>query len=144
MNQPNKSIASTHKGPQDSVGFRFWQAFLSWQRSVDVVLAPYDLTQPTFSILAIAGWLSEQNRLATNHTTVRQKIIVEMSQLPKMQVSQLLQRLLTSGLIQVEPYSMDRRERLVVLTPKGWTLLKTTMPLVEATDRETLARVRID
>lgn len=138
------NINTEYPSPMDSPGFRFWQTFLNWQRRIDVVLAPYDLTQPSFSLLAISAWLSDESRKATQQRAVRQKIIVEMSRLSKMQVSQLLQRLNNSGLVTVEPYELDRRERLIELTEKGWSILRKTIVLVEATDREFLSNVRID
>lgn len=138
------NINTEYPNPMDSPGFRFWQTFLNWQRRIDVVLAPYDLTQPSFSLLAISAWLSDESHKATQQRAVRQKIIVEMSRLSKMQVSQLLQRLSNSGLVTVEPYELDRRERLIELTEKGWSILRKTIVLVEATDREFLSNVRID
>ncbi|KPN61546.1 DNA-binding transcriptional regulator, MarR family [Aliiroseovarius crassostreae] len=144
MTNQNETIRTEYTSPMDSPGFWFWQAFLSWQKQIDVALAPYDLTQPSFSVLAITAWLSAENHRVTNQRTVRQKIIVEITKLNKMQVSQLLQRLVGSGLVTVEPYELDRRERLVGLTEKGWDILRKTVVLVENTDRDLLSKVTID
>ena len=129
--------------PMQSPGFRFWQTFLNWQKSIDLVLAPYDLTQPSFAVLAVSAWLSEQNRAATGQSHVRQKVVTEMAQLNKMQVSQLLKRLQTGDLVSIANYELDRREKLISLTLKGWETLGKTVPLVEEVDRETLANVSI-
>lgn len=82
----------THTSPVESIGFRFWQTFIKWQRQIDIVLAPLDLTQPSFSILALIGWQLQQN-ISISSQHVRQKVIVDMSGMPKMQVSLILQRL---------------------------------------------------
>ena len=144
MTNQTETIRTEYISPMESPGFRFWQTFLSWQKQIDVALAPYDLTQPSFSVLAITAWLSDQNHRITNQRTVRQKIIVEITKLNKMQVSQLLQRLVGGGLVTVDPYGLDRRERLVALTEKGWDILRKTVVLVENTDRDFLSKVTID
>ncbi len=132
-----------HKNPMVSPGFRFWQTFLSWQRQIDVALAPYDLTQPSFSILAILGWLSDRNYAATQQFAVRQKVIVEMAQLSNIQVSQLLQRLATGGLIGAIPYELDRRERQFEMTEKGRELLRKAIEIVEIKDKVLLEDVTV-
>lgn len=50
----------THNAPMDSRGFRCLQMFQQWQRRIDIILSPYSLTQQSFSILAMCGWLSEK------------------------------------------------------------------------------------
>ncbi|KPN61559.1 hypothetical protein AKJ29_18425 (plasmid) [Aliiroseovarius crassostreae] len=129
--------------PTQSPGFRFWQTFLNWQKNIDMVLAPYDLTQPAFALLAVSAWLSEQNKAATGQSFVRQKVVTEMAQLNKMQVSQLLKRLQAGDLVSITNYEMDRREKLISLTQKGWETLEKTVPLVEDVDRKALANVSI-
>ncbi|KZL23787.1 MarR family winged helix-turn-helix transcriptional regulator [Pseudovibrio sp. WM33] len=144
MTNQIETIRMEYTSPMDSPGFWFWQTFLSWQKQIDVALAPYDLTQPSFSVLAITAWLSAENHRITNQRTVRQKIIIEITKLNKMLVSQLLQRLVGNGLVAVEPYELDRRERLVGLTEKGWDILRKTVVLVENIDRDFLSKVTID
>ncbi|AZB89902.1 hypothetical protein DKE41_001035 [Acinetobacter pittii] len=119
----------THTSPVESIGFRFWQTFIKWQRQIDIVLAPLDLTQPSFSILALIGWQLQQN-ISISSQHVRQKVIVDMSGMPKMQVSLILQRLKKSKLITISPYPLDLREQQVQLTDEGLAVLRKAITLV--------------
>ncbi len=139
MTKTDKKEVFTFTSPMQSPGFRFWQVFLKWQRKVDLVLAPFNLTQPSFSILAITGWLSEQNKSTISSTKVRQKVIVDMSGMPKMQVSLILQRLKKNQLIQISPYPFDLREQQVELTQFGGETLEKTIRLVEQMDQKYLS-----
>lgn len=144
MNEDEVRSIFSHRSPMDSPGFRFWQTFLQWQRQIDIALAPYNLTQQSFSILAVIGWLSEQNYQATQNSAVRQKMIVEKSCVQKMQISLLLRKLEQGQLITVQPFLLDRRERLITLTPHGLRMLKEAIPLVEKEDKRFLTKVHID
>ncbi|EJB0230113.1 TPA: hypothetical protein RUZ21_003409 [Vibrio cholerae] len=139
MTKTNKNDVFTFTSPMQSPGFLFWQIFLKWQRKVDLVLAPFNLTQPSFSILAITGWLAEQNKATISSAQVRQKVIVDMSGMPKMQVSLILQRLNKSQLVKISPYPLDRREKLVELSSLGEETLTKTIRLVEMVDQEYLS-----
>lgn len=136
-----ENLLSKYKSPLESPGFKFWQAFLDWQRQIDTALVPYHLTQASFSLLAVTAWLSEENYKLTTQRTVRQKVIVEMSSLNKMQVSQLLKKLLRIQLITIEPFELDRREHLVSLTVSGWEVLKKSVVIVEKIDQNLLPEI---
>lgn len=123
---------STFEGPSQSIGFLFWQTFLQWQRECDVLLAPYNLTQPGFSILAIAAWLGREQ------DGVRQKQIANVAGIQKMHLSQILNRLIGKGFLETQISEQDRRENIIYLTPLGLETLKSTITLVEAKDREML------
>lgn len=129
----------THTSPMESIGFRFWQTFIKWQRQIDIVLAPLDLTQPNFSILAIIGWQLQQS-VSISNPYIRQKVIVEMSGMPKMQVSLILQRLKKSKLITLSAYPLDLREQQVKLTDEGLDVLRKAIALVEEVDNKTLSQ----
>ncbi|MGB9038184.1 MAG: MarR family transcriptional regulator [Acinetobacter calcoaceticus] len=129
----------THASPMESPGFRFWQTFIKWQRQIDIILAPLDLTQPSFSILAIIGWQLQQN-ISISNKYVRQKVIVDMSGMPKMQVSLILQRLKKSKLISISPYPLDLREQQVELTQAGLIALSKAIVLVEEVDKKILSK----
>ncbi|EJR1734657.1 MarR family transcriptional regulator [Salmonella enterica] len=144
MTEDDTRLLFSHSSPMESPGFRFWQTFLQWQRQIDIALAPYNLTQQSFSILAVIGWLSKQNYQTTQNDAVRQKMIVEKSGVQKMQISLLLRKLEQGQLITVQPFLLDRRERLITLTPQGFRTLKEALPLVEKEDKRFLTRVHID
>ncbi|CAI2467634.1 hypothetical protein V2T44_18270 [Serratia ficaria] len=144
MAEDDTRLKFSHSSPMESPGFRFWQTFLQWQKQIDIALAPYNLTQQSFSILAVIGWLSKQNYLVTGDSAVRQKMIVEKSGVQKMQISLILRKLEQGQLIAVRPFLLDRRERLITLTPHGVRMLKEALPLVEKEDRRFLGNVHID
>ncbi|SMB45817.1 putative Uncharacterized HTH-type transcriptional regulator YdcH [Serratia proteamaculans] len=144
MVEDDARLKFSHSSPMESPGFRFWQTFLQWQRQIDIALTPYNLTQQSFSILAVIGWLSRQNYLATQDRTVRQKMIVEKSGVQKMQISLILRKLEQGQMITVQPFLLDRRERLITLTPYGVRILKEALPLVEKEDKRFLTKVHID
>ena len=137
--QAKQNTTFTHESPMQSPGFRFWQLFLKWQRKVDFVLVPFNLTQPSFSILAIIGWQAEQNKAAASSKQVRQKIVVDMSGMQKMQVSLILQRLKKNGLIKITPFPLDLREQQIELTSQGEDILAKTIVLVEQVDKKYLS-----
>lgn len=130
-------VIFNHPSPLNSPGFIFWQKFIKWQRQIDIVLAPLDLTQASFSILAITGWLSQNNsHISTQY--VRQKVVVDMSGMQKMQVSLILQGLKKKKLILMTPYLMDLREQQIELTPEGIDTLAKAIVLVEQVDQKFL------
>jgi DNA-binding MarR family transcriptional regulator len=101
-------------------------------------LTPFNLTQPSFSILTIVGWQAKQNIASVSSSHVRQKVVVDMSGMPKMQVSLILQRLKKSKLINISPYLLDLREQQVELTRDGKERLAKTICLVEVIDEKYL------
>lgn len=126
----NKKLSETYiyDSPGSSPGFRFWQDFIKWQSNIDTVLIPFNLTQPSFSILAITGWMS------LNNDEVRQKMVVQESGMDKMQVSLILQRLLKNKYVDIKQFEHDKRERIVQITDDGKMILSKTIPLVEEVD----------
>ena len=110
INKFDEEEVSSFLSPMQSPG---------WQRKVDLVLTPFNLTQPSFSILTIVGWQAKQNIASVSSSHVRQKVVVDMSGMPKMQVSLILQHLKKSKLINISPYPLDLREQQVELTRDG-------------------------
>lgn len=112
----------------DKPGFKLWQGFLLWQAQVDAALLPYNLTQTSFAILSLVGWLTQ------DQDQVRQKQITVLAGMQKMQVSLTVQRLLKFGFISVVSSDIDRREKIILLTERGKTVLEETIPLIDAID----------
>lgn len=138
MNSQKLNESYEHASPSQSPGFRFWQAFIVWQKQIDKELLQHNLNQLSFSILAISGWISlEQDE-------VRQKVIVDMSGMDKMQVSLILQRLVKNGFVKIKPYEQDKRERIVKLTSSGKMALQKSIPIVEKIDLEHVPKCWID
>ncbi len=120
--------ASRFAGPQDSPGFMLWRRFHDWQRRVNHILAPFDLTQLQFSVLAVAAWL------ARDSDTVTQQAIADLGKLNRMLVSQMVRKLEAKGLLVRGANAADRRSVTVLVTDAGATLLTQTLAVVEAHD----------
>jgi MarR family transcriptional regulator, organic hydroperoxide resistance regulator len=121
---------SRHAEPGKSPGFRMWRDFMRWQRGLNAVLRPVGLTQPQFAALAIVGWLTRTT------ATTSQQAVIDLSDLDRMHVSQLLARLERDGLIRRETAAGDQRAKDIALTTKGRETLARALPLVEAFDAE--------
>lgn len=135
MKKPTKSVPfmnSEYAGPHESPGFCFWTDFLAWQRSINAQLAEHDLTQPLFSILAIAAWLN------TNKKTCTQQKIADLAKLDRMHVSQLTAKLVTKGFVSRRSDSKDKRVYNLLVSKKGYARLEICLPLVEAVDKQLL------
>jgi DNA-binding MarR family transcriptional regulator len=128
MNRIDWPTASRFAGPQDSPGFLLWRRFHDWQRSVDHRLAPFDLTQLQFSVLAVAAWLARDGK------PVIQQDIADLGKLDRMLVSQMVHRLEANGLLRRSPHGADRRAVSIALTKTGTALLTVTLPVVESHD----------
>lgn len=124
---------SRHAGPGQSPGFRLWRDFMRWQRGLNAVLRPVGLTQPQFAALAVVGWLTRST------ATTSQQVVIDLSDLDRMHVSQLLTRLERDGLIRRETAASDHRAKDLSLTPLGRETLARALPLVEAFDAEFFA-----
>lgn len=115
-------------GPQDSPGFRLWALHQRWQRTLNAMLSPYGLTQPQFSILAIAAWL------ACSEAEVTQADVCRFAALERMQVSQICRKLEQMGLLKRTASTADVRAVALSLTKDGGEKLKAVLPIVEQAD----------
>ncbi len=123
-----KSSAFNVKKPEESPGLLLWQTTMTWQRLIKHTLANDDISHPQFVILAILLWLTEQNKLPT------QVLIITISKLDKMTVSQSLKKLVLKDLVSRSEHSEDTRAKAVQLTAKGKALTKKLVKIVEAID----------
>lgn len=121
---------SAFSEPNLSPGFTLWHDFMRWQRELNALLQPLELTQPQFAILAVCAWLSRDGDKVT------QQAIVDFLSMDRMHISQIASRLERSGLIERNTATTDLRAKHVRLTAKGQTLLGQAMPVVEEFDRE--------
>jgi DNA-binding MarR family transcriptional regulator len=116
--------------PWENQGFLLWHRFHDWQRTINAVLRPYDLTQLQFSTLAVTGWLGR------NGDTVTQQDISDFARLDRMLVSQVVRKLEKKGLVERMRRSNDRRAVCVSLTDAGEKALAKSLPVVQAADAE--------
>lgn len=114
--------------PDSSPGFQFWKQFLTWQRALNARLAPYGITQPQFSILAVTGWLTREGR------PVSQQQIADLADMDRMHVSHLVRRLVDQDHLQRQRTASDQRTWMISLTDQGRACLAVTLPIVETFD----------
>ncbi len=117
-------------GPRASPGFVFWNQFMTWQRGVNAVLAPYDITQPQFAILATCAWMTRDQSYRT------QQDIADFLRMDRMHISQIINRLERKGLLARTTSPNDKRAKIVQLTEAGHVRLRETVHLVETFDKQ--------
>ena len=128
MNNIDWKTISNAGSPAESRGFRIWSSFLAWQRAINDVLRPHDLTQTQFSLLASIGWLTRTGAAIT------QQDIAAFSGMKKMNISRVLANLETIGLVSRTSMPQDARAKHIALTHSGSVKLQETLPLVETAD----------
>jgi DNA-binding MarR family transcriptional regulator len=117
-------------GPADSPGFVLWHATLSWQRRINAVLAPLDLTHVQFVLLACTWWLDERGETPNQQAVARQAgTDVKMT-------SQVLRTLESKGLLQRRIDPADSRARTLRPTRAGTELARRAIAAVETVDAE--------
>ncbi len=99
--------------PQDSFGFRLWHVVHAWQRRVERVLAPFDLTHMQFVVLAITSWLAYLGE------TPSQSRIANFGNIDRMTLSNVLRLLEDKGYVERTPHPDDPRANRVDLTHSG-------------------------
>lgn len=112
----------------DSPGFLLWQTTITWQRLIKKELEKFNISHAQFVILAITLWLNSKNENTT------QMLIVKLSKLDKMTVSQSLKKLTDMDLIKRSEDESDTRVKKIFLTKKGNNLASKLIPIVENID----------
>ena len=112
--------------PENAIGFVLWRVVHRYQRDVDRVLEPLDLTHLQFTTLMLVAWLG---RTAGR---VAQAELATASEIHPMQVSQMLKILETKGLVARMPSPSDVRAKIVEPTDAGLKALRTALPRVIA------------
>ncbi len=126
---PNYFAGRPLQRPDDSLGFVLWRATHTWQRYLEQVLAPTNLTHLRWAFLVALAWLTKENE------RVSQRRLADFLSMHPMQVSQVLTAMEKAGLVARQPSTADRRVLVLSLTPAGETALRTAMPLVEEAHR---------
>ena len=117
-------------GPADSPGFLLWHATLSWQRKINAVLVPLDLTHVQFVLLACAWWLDQRSETPNQQALARQAgVDVKMT-------SQVLRTLEGKGLLRRQVNPADSRARQLRPTAAGTKLAQRAIAAVETVDAE--------
>ena len=122
---------TTERGPL--TGYFLWRLSLEWRAEVDRVLAPLDLTQAEYSLLASLAGLSRAGRRPS------QRELSDFSGLEPMYVSKLARALEQDGLLERETNSNDPRAFRLTLTEKGAAILEAAYSSVSQLHDELLA-----
>lgn len=114
--------------PEDSPGFLLWQTTITWQRLIKKALDEYQISHGQFVIMACLLWFAEQQQAPT------QAMIIELTKLDKMTVSQALKKLTAIKLVTRKEHPSDTRAKVVQLTATGKALTGKLAPIVEGID----------
>ncbi len=110
--------------PQNAVGFVMWRVVHRYQREVERVLRPLDLTHLRFVILTLVAWMARSGELAT------QAEVARFGDIHPMQVSNVIKALERKGMV-VRTLAPDNAlARHVAITSTGMTALRAALPLV--------------
>jgi DNA-binding MarR family transcriptional regulator len=102
------------------------------ERQSDAFFQPFGLTGAQFNIL---------NLLAFRAGRMEQMALVRLLLVGKSSVSVVLTRLVRHGLVRREEHPVDRRQTVLILTPKGKTLWKKVSLRYEAVVRTVFGRL---
>lgn len=117
-------------GPADSPGFLLWHATLAWQRKINAVLAPLNLTHVQFVLLACAWWLDQRGESPNQQALARQAgTDIKMT-------SQVLRTLEGKGLLERQVDPTDSRAKQLRPTAAGTDLARRAVTAVETVDAQ--------
>lgn len=122
-------IGHPYSRPEESTGFLLQKATQSWERRLDGVLRPHNLTLMQFQLLTGIRWLAE-----TDEAPITQNQLAMHLNIDRMMTSQVLRRLERRGLVSRVPSQHDRRSNLLSLTLEGEETLSVVLPIVMRTD----------
>lgn len=127
MSQP-KSIKTSKRRPEQSLGFVFWQLTNLWQRKLSQVLKPLNLTHVQFVLLAGIGWLHQSGEKTTQIALARH------AKTDVMMTSKVLRALEQKQLVERQTDSYDTRAKTLKLTAAGTRLLQKATDMAEMAD----------
>jgi MarR family transcriptional regulator, organic hydroperoxide resistance regulator len=110
--------------PENAVGFVLWRVMHRYQREIDRVLLPLNLTHLQFTVLAIAAWLSRDGN------PVIQTEVAKAGAVHPMQISHMLKALSDKRMIERARDDGDIRAKRVQVTDMGIQALRHSLPLV--------------
>ncbi|EMI70269.1 MarR family winged helix-turn-helix transcriptional regulator [Leptospira noguchii] len=123
----SKKTFSVNKA-EDSSGFLLWQVTSLWQRGIQKVLSPLDLTHSQFVLLASMYWLQ------LHMEDVTQVKLSRHTKIDPMTTSSVLRTLQSKKLILRREHSTDTRAKIVELTEVGKKVTQKAVKLVETFD----------
>jgi MarR family transcriptional regulator, organic hydroperoxide resistance regulator len=131
-------IGSRHELAEESPGFLLWRITLAWQKMLNQVLRPLDLTHPQFVVLASVVYMLQKSEYPT------QVRLASHAAMDVMTVSKIVRTLEQKDLITRTEDPSDTRAKLLNITQKGKQLAVSAIERVENADGlffETLGKV---
>lgn len=110
--------------PENAVGFVLWRVMHRYQREVDRVLGPLNLTHLQFTTLALVAWFGRSGAIAT------QADLARSGDIHPMQVSHMLKTLEAKVLVKRTSSRTNAVAKQAGITPEGLSVLRRAMPLV--------------
>ncbi len=124
----SKEVKFHFKKPEESSGFLLWQVNLHWQRKIKKGLDVLDITHTQFVLMATLAWLSRIQKKVT------QIEISKHSQVDRMMVSKVLQKLEAKDYLSRIESDTDIRAKYIQLTKSGQTIIQKALKIVEKVD----------
>lgn len=125
-----------HEHADDSPGFLLWKLTALWQERLSGVLAPFDITQTQYAILASLRWFEEQGEPPT------QSHLAAHTKLDKMTLSKAIRRLEQQGHVARGASENDARATEVRFTSKGRRSIARAVVAIEAADDDFFGKLR--
>lgn len=125
------SEISGYRSSYDVLGYLLRLMSSIWHRQLNARLAKIDLTEMQFVLLIGLGWLMEANGLG-----VSQRELADSCGCSAALASQVMQKLVKKGLVDVTAHERDARARVVKLSPSGERRLAEAVRILRETDDE--------
>jgi DNA-binding MarR family transcriptional regulator len=125
------SEISGYTSSYDVLGYQLRLMSSIWHRKLNAGLAEIDLTEMQFVLLIGLGWLLEANVKG-----VTQRELADACGCSTALASQVMQKLVKKGLVDIASHSKDARARLVSLSADGEERLKEAVLILRRADEE--------
>jgi MarR family transcriptional regulator, organic hydroperoxide resistance regulator len=125
-----------YKTPETSPGFILWQVHMLWQKKINRLLKPFQITHTQFVILATLFWMSQRQE------PNKQARIAQLSKIDPVVISTVLKTLEKKGCV-TRHGTQDLRIKEVLLTVKGTDIIRQTIQVVESFDSNFFGEVSL-
>lgn len=126
------------ESPDQSTAYLIVRLSNAHQRRINNDLYPLGLTFSQFILLSGIYWLEYKEEPTT------QVALGNLVKFDKSTVSSVLKTLVTKKLVSRKEHPTDTRAKILKLTPEGLSLIKKSLPVVDAADRELYEEKGID
>jgi len=125
-----EGIDFTYTNPEESPGFLLWQLHMVWQRKLNQVLLPLNLTHAQFILLTGLG------RGINGRSIISQTELASLCQIDVMTTSKSIRLLASKNLVSRNNSENDGRAFMIELTFEGQNILESAKKAVEKSDAD--------